>query len=82
MGESKCHYYAHLTDEEIEAQRGLSQGHTSSWEHGVSGAAEPGCRPFEESLALLTTLPEPEYGESSLGLELGSLGSRALGHLV
>lgn len=44
--------------------------------------AEPGCRPFEESLALLTTLPEPGYGESSLGLELGSLGSRALGHLV
>lgn len=44
--------------------------------------AEPGCRPFEESLALLTTLPEPEYEESSLGLELGSLGSRALGHLV
>lgn len=44
--------------------------------------AEPGCRPFEESLALLTSLPEPEYEESSLGLELGSLGSRALGHLV
>lgn len=73
---------AHLTDEEIEAQRGrfLSQGHTSSWEHGVGGSADL----FEDSLPLLTTLSEPEYGEGSLGLELGSLpgGSRALGRLV
>lgn len=48
MGESKCHYYAHLTDEEIEAQRGrfLSQGHTSSWEYGVSGVGRAGMQTF------------------------------------